>query len=229
MTSIIRGVWIASEAGTGDLSEDDVASLNAVDGVTRAAVYELIPRTEEEKERSRTRVDHLDEVPGRQPTALVLTEWDSLRSCVHAEEALRELPVEREGVGRNVVNRSVLARVSSVFGKHDSEYPGFGPNIQLGQFNMPTQDAEFDLAVWYEDQRLEPFSHLDGVIRASRLSSIVGPTKFGVLYELVSREAHLAFIADLEERAHDPSDVMGGVVRVTIHSWLSPAMAQRIL
>ena len=228
MASIIRGVWIASAAGTGDLSAEDVASLTAVDGVTRAAVYELIPRTPEEQERSRTRVDHLDEVPGAQPTALVLTEWETLRSCVHAEDALRKLPVEREGAGRTVVNRSVLARVSSVFGKHDSEYPDLGPNIQLGQFNMPTQDSEFELSVWYEDHRLEPFSHLDGVIRASRLASIVGPTKFGVLYELVSREAHLAFIANLEERAHDPNDVMGRVVRRTIHSWLSPAFAQRV-
>jgi hypothetical protein len=229
MASIIRGVWVASAAGTGDLSADDVASLRAIEGVNRAAVYEVIPRTPEEKEKSQTRVDHLDEVPGPQPTALILTEWDSLRPCVHAEEALRKLPVEREGAGRSVVNRSVFARVSSVFGQHDADYPDFGPNIQLGQFNMPTQDAEFELSVWYEDHRLEPFSHLDGVIRASRLASIVGPTKFGVLYELISREAHLAFIANLEERAHDPNDEMGRVVRRTIHSWLSPAFAQRVL
>ena len=226
MTPIIRGVWIASPAGTDDLSVQDVKTLEGIDGVTRAAVYEVLEPDENFK-RMLNDVGHLDETPTTRPTALILTEWDSLRACVAAEHELRGLPAEREGEGRSIVNRSVFAKISTVSGKHDAEYEEFGPNIQLGQFNMPDPESEFKLAEWYEVHRLEPFTHLDGSIRACRFSSICGPTKFGVLYEYVSREAHQEFLAGIETRAHDLNDPMGGIVPLTIHSWLSPAWGQR--
>ena len=166
---------------------------------------------------------------GERPTALVLTEWDSVRAAVAAEKEVRGLPAEREGDGRSIVNRSLFIKSSPVVGKHDAEYDTFGPNIQLGQFNMPDAESEFALAEWYEVHRLEPFTHLDGSIRASRLSGIAGPTKFGVIYEFTSFDAHQGFLHGIEARSHDKNDVMGGIVPLTIHSWLSPAWGQRVV
>ena len=227
MTSIIRGVWIASPAGTGDLSAADVKALEGIDGVVQAAVYEVIP-PDDHFSSMLDNVGHLVEEKRDPPTALVLTEWDSLRASVAAEKELRALPVEREGGGRSVVNRALFIKTSPVIGKHDAEYDTFGPNIQLGQFNMPDSESEFALAEWYEVHRLEPFTHLDGSIRASRLSVIAGPTKFGVIYEFTSHEAHQGFLHGIEARSHDPNDEMGGIVPLTVHSWLSPAWGQRV-
>jgi hypothetical protein len=123
----------------------------------------------------------------------------------------------------------VLITSSAVAGVRDAEFPELGPIIQLGQFNMPDAADEWDLALWYEDQRLAPFATMAGGIRARRLAGVCGPTKFGVLYEFDTRETHRdAFVAVLEERAHRDDDEMGGVVRRTLHTAVSPSVGRRL-
>ena len=227
MASIIRGVWIASPAGTGDLSADDVKALEAIDGVVQAAVYEVIPPDEHFaacSTTSATSTRRRATAHGPRAHRVGLGAGGRGRGEGGAGAARGA-----EGDGRSIVNRSLFIKSSPVLGKLDAEYDSFGPNIQLGQFNMPDAESEFALAEWYEVHRLEPFTHLDGSIRASRLSGIAGPTKFGVIYEFDSFEAHQGFLHGIEARSHDENDVMGGIVPLTIHSWLSPAWGQRVV
>ena len=120
-------------------------------------MYEVIP-PDDHFASMLDNVGHLEEETTNRPTALVLSEWDSVRSAVAAEKEVRALPVEREGGGRVIVNRSLFIKTSPVLGKLDAKYDFFGPNIQLGQFNMPDAESEFAVLSRDEVHRLEPFT-----------------------------------------------------------------------
>jgi hypothetical protein len=226
MNPVVRASWVAAaELPDPHLVAAHLAALGKVVGSGRGAVYELLT-PDEDFQRLLDEVGTIDRPLAAPPTYVVLSEIASLRDAVAGEGELRTLPAERAG---EVVERSLLLSASAVRGTRDADFPELGPVIQMGQFDMPDVDAEWDLAEWYEFQRLAPFETMAGGIRAQRLVGVCGPTKFGVLYEFDSRDTHRnAFVAVLEQRAHRDGDEMGGVVRRTLHTSVSPTVGQRL-
>lgn len=225
MTPIVQGVWMKASHPGKEVMSDAMRSLEITDGVVQTALYDVVeppaPLTE-----MATNVGRLDVHVTPVANALALIEFSSLRACVAAEQAVRARTEGQLGEAA-IALKAIFAKVSSVSGEQNRSYDRFAPVIQLGQFNMPTLELEFGLAEWYEVHRLEPFTHLVGGVRAHRFASICGPTKFGILYEYASVEAHLSFLDSLETRAHDPNDVMGGIVPRTIHLPISPTIGHR--
>jgi len=228
-TPLVRLTWLASSRpGSGVPAaavNEHLDALSRVQGVRRVTAYHLVA-LDSVHQRLKANL-HLLGTDSSQPRpdVLLLSEVESIRVAVDKEDEIRNLPLESGRAESAVVGRALLMAASSVAGVHDSEYDIFGPAVQVGIFNMDSPESERRLSYWYEYQRFVPFTTLGGGIRARRFLSVWGPSKFGVIYEFVSREAHSEFIAMLEAPAHDNSHVTGNVIPHTVHH---PVLSQSV-
>ena len=94
------------------------------------------------------------------------------------------------------------------------------PALQLGLYSMDSPESERYLAWWYHHRRFVPFKSFEGGIRARWFAVVWGETKYCILYEFVTRQAHSEFIAKVESLAHDKSHVTGDLIPHTIHDTL---------
>lgn len=226
---LVRLTWLTSSRPESELPSaminEHLDALSTVRGVGRVAAYQMVPLDSvHQRLKANLQLLGADSSQSR-PDVLLLSEVESLRIAIDTEDEIRDLPLETGRAGSAVVGRTLLMVAASVAGVHDPEYDALGPAVQVGIFNMDSPESERQLSYWYEYQRFEPFTTLAGGIRATRFLSVWGPSKFGVIYEFVSRAAHSEFIAALEAPAHDSSHVTGNVIPHTVHH---PVLSQSV-
>jgi hypothetical protein len=221
---IIRLTWIGNTEGDSEVNSeiisDHMEALSRVAGVGRTAVYRLVPLDPLHQQLK----GNLRVIPAEGsrpvPRLLVLSELQSMRLAVDAEDTIRTLPLEQSDKATTVVGRQVVSEISREEGVHASEYKDFAPAIQLGLYSMDSPESERYLAWWYHHRRFVPFKSFEGGIRARWFAVVWGATKYCVMYELVTRQAHSDFIAKVESLAHDKSHVTGDLIPHTIHDAL---------
>jgi hypothetical protein len=228
-TQIVRLAWIGNRGDDtevdGELISSHLNALSHVPGVGRTAAYRLVPLDPlHQRLRGNLRLITSDGSAAK-PRLLVLSELQSMRHAVDAEDQIRALPLERDDHATTVVGRQVVAEISREAGVHDSEYKEFAPAIQVGLYSMDSPESERHLAWWYHHRRFAPFHSLDGGIRARWFAVVWGSTKYCVMYEFVTRDAHSEFIAKVESLAHDKSHVTGDLIPHTIHD---PVLSQSV-
>ncbi len=226
---LVRLTWVATSRHGSELPDavidEHLDALSRLRGVGRVAAYQLVALDSVHRRlKANLHLLGADSSDPR-PDLLLLSEVESIRVAVDAEDEIRNLPLESGHAKSAVVGRALLMTAGSVAGVHDSVYEVLGPAVQVGIFNMDSPESERQLSYWYEYQRFLPFTSLEGGIRARRFLSVWGPSKFGVIYEFVSRAAHSEFIAMLEAPAHDSSHVTGNVIPHTVHH---PVLSQSV-
>ncbi len=225
----VRLAWIGVQDGAPDvdagLISNHLKALAAIPGVGPTAAYKLVPLDPlHQRLKGNLRLITEDGAKAR-PQLLVLSEIRSMREAANAEDQIRLLPLESAAGATTVVGRQLVTEISHEPGLHDAEYKEFAPAIQVGLYSMDSPESERYLSWWYHNRRFVPFRSLEGGVRARWFVVVWGATKFCIMYEFVTREAHSEFIAKVESPAHDKSHVTGDLIPHTIHD---PVLSQSV-
>lgn len=133
---------------------------------------------------------------------------------------------------RRGVRQAVLAEEMRVSGPAAGVgLPGGvpAPAIQFGTYRIRNVEEEFDLALWYAQQRMPVMARMPGAVQTRKFLCSVGWAKHAILYEFESLEARTReFEVPHESKVTDPEHWTGRIVRTTLHTPGSPVVGERI-
>ena len=217
MGPFLHAAWLHAPADDGPVAAYLAAARSATD--RPSAGYKLVAGGEAIKEIGPrlARLDPVDDLDVA-PTHLVITDVAGMGDGVALHRAL-------EADAPPPALTTLFAKVAIYLGKVNGSPDRFAAAIQLGTFNMPSAEGDWDIAEWYEDRRMPAFQAMEGSVRSARITAVCGGlARLGVFYEFNSMEERNASFEAIEEIDHDESRPTAATR--TIHPRMSPSIGE---
>jgi hypothetical protein len=233
--SLIRVVWlsVADQVYDGASAKvaEHVSEVSSLAGVVQAGGYSVVSGGEAMKELAEGlhRLDMGPEFHYTPPSYFLVTEIETLEDAFRLEPRFAALSELAPRVGLRVLLRALYAPISYVAGPEDHEDRTLSPVVQCGTFSVVAPDDEWDLLDWYEVHKMARFREIPGGVRARRLVSVAGPTKFGVIYEFGTLEDRERRFEGEEALGLDTSHPYGRMVERIRHAPMSPTVGERFV